>query len=232
MSAKEELEAIKSGIENWVQHDESTKMRNPWELWNIMQAQFKQSILNLIEWELANSVTWDDVDTKIYPVGTYLFVESINYNPNNNLPGTWSKLTEGQAIVSGSTNSSSEYYSSKTLGSNTRTISRSNLPNENLSSSGTANRTTGLDGVVDLWIPIVDDQGIHGAIITSGVFKQQISSSPLCSVQVNGSGSVRDAFTMDVNHVHSVTVSGKLGSGVAFDTRQLSKAVIVWKRTA
>lgn len=65
----------------------------------------------------------------MYPVGSYYETSDDSFNPNNEFFGTWEKISDGTVLVSsGGTWQSAATIVGQTIGNNTVTLSRNNIP--------------------------------------------------------------------------------------------------------
>ena len=67
--------------------------------------------------------TWNSLLDTFYPVGSYYITSDSNFNPNTSWGGTWTKIDEGQVILSAGTN----YIAGSSYGSNTHTLTSSEI---------------------------------------------------------------------------------------------------------
>lgn len=171
-----------------------------------------------------------------YPVGSYYHTSDPDFNPNSAWGGTWSKLGEGQVLLSAGTN----YTSGTEYGSNTKSYKPAGtVGNHKLTVAEIPAHTHGKKSLVGhmnfrRWAS-------DGHIVTgsSGILSQKISSSKAYSTASYGETAQPglDIVTLDASHEHaSVGGNGNhnhpfTGTSATLNVMQKSTAAYIWHRT-
>ena len=173
----------------------------------------------------------------LYPVGSYYETSDSSFDPNVTWGGTWTKLGEGQVLLSaGSTYSvgtsyggnSKSYTPAGTVGDTTLTTSQ--IPAHTHGSKS-------LVGYMNFrrWVS-------DGHILTSssGIASQRVSTSGAYSAASYGTtySPPLDILTIDATHEHTSVGGGGAhnhgftGTAASINVMQSSVAVWIWHRTA
>lgn len=183
-----------------------------------------------IGYDVQNNPSWGAWKTSalnqiidlIYPVGSPFFSFLVTEDPNDRFPNTvWVRIEENTYLVSAGTN----IVGMTPVGSNTKTLTTSNLPSHNHSGSIA---TTSLTTNSDSHSHTLGDSGL--------ILSTRESTRNWAGNGTNFGGISRytssDSHSHSINaHRHSLTINNN-GSGESFDNRPKSLAVYMWRRTA
>ncbi len=180
-----------------------------------------------IGYDVQNNPSWGAWKTSalnqiidlMYPVGSPFFSFLVTEDPNIRFPGTnWVRIEENTYLVSAGSN----LVGMTPVGSNTKTLTTSNLPNHNHSGSiSSVSLTTNSDSHTHTL-------GDSGSIISTSVSARLLESGTTCGGISRTTSS--DTHTHTINaHGHNLTINSQ-GSGESFDNRPKSLAIYMWRR--
>lgn len=154
-----------------------------------------------------------------HPPGSPYFSFLVDDDPNDRYPGTtWVRIEENTYLLSAGPN----LVGMTPVGSNTKNLTVSNLPNHNHSGSISS-------------VSLTTNSDTHGHVTTYDTWAQAGTNrlAPRTGGGTRSSGATEtDTHNHSINaHGHSLTINFT-GSSESFDNRPKSLAVYMWRRIA
>ena len=170
----------------------------------------------------------------LFPVG-HVIVNTSGTNPGTYLTGTtWVAAAQGRAIVGVGSNGESTWTVGETQGSETHTLTESQIPSHDHSVNPPATTTTSRTESWEMQIR----SGEGGVTIANGItnLTNGTTAGAASRVEINSPTDNYDTISYNESHTHSVNIasfnSGNSGGGNSHNNIQPSEGFYVWERTA
>ena len=188
-------------------------------------------IYTRIGYDVQNNPSWgawktpalNQIIDLIYPVGSPFFSFLVTEDPNDRFPNTvWVRIEENTYLVSAGSN----LVGMTPVGSNTKTLTTSNLPNHSHGGS-----------ISSVSLTTNSNSHSHNQYYrTSNFSSSGTQSNGRMGLTGDNSGTgfptLSDSHSHSIDaHGHSLTINNN-GSGESFDNRPKSLAIYMWRRTA
>lgn len=180
--------------------------------------QLKELNIDSLKESIKQEVEQESIE-RDHPPGSPYFTFLVDDDPNDRFQNTvWVRIEENTYLVS----AGESLVGMTPIGSNTKTLTTSNLPNHNHSGSiSSVSLTTNSDSHTHTL-------GDSGSIISTSVSARLLESGTTCGGISRTTSS--DTHTHTINaHGHDLTINSQ-GSGESFDNRPKSLAIYMWRR--
>ena len=173
----------------------------------------------------------------VYPVGSYYYTSDANFDPNTAWGGTWSKLGEGQVLLS----AGSTYQAGTVYGANTKSYTPAGtVGNHKLTTAEIPAHTHGSKSLLGHFNVRKWNGTGHTVTYADGIMSMSEPSSGTGypTAAMTGTNPKVDQVIVNATHEHaSVGGSGNhnhpfTGTAATLNVMQKSTAAYIWHRTA